>query len=236
MKSAYFEKIPSYGDLYLEQILFLYDNIPIIFTCVTTDHVRFICVCDDIIENQSWIITKIKPDVLLDVLYDRISICKAFELSNENTIVADKINEMVKFESKRYSEIDKCDLPDPDEKLEMQDELYAYIKTIELENLNLQLDLLMEELIKDKKDLFTYSTSTIEYQVDLDYVREINSTFSKKYSFPELKYPMQRFIQDLTSDKACNETGEIEIITETNKCVLSKDNKVNSFNNNLFAA
>lgn len=154
MKEAYFTNTPLYGDLFLEEVLFPYDNIPIIFTCKTKDNIRCICVCDDIIENQSWIITRISSEVLLAVLYDKISICKAFEISDDNTIIAELVDGEIKYLTKPYKKIDPMELPDPDEKLDMQDELYSFIKLIEFENLHLKLDLII-----DSKEECNYSYS-----------------------------------------------------------------------------
>ncbi|MCD7996352.1 MAG: hypothetical protein LUH21_03865 [Clostridiales bacterium] len=139
MGNAYFINTPLYGDLFLEEILFSYDNIPIVFTCTNESNIRCICVCDDIIENQSWIITKVDSKVLLDVLHDKISICKAFELSTDKTTIAEKVDGRIIYILKSYEEIDPMELPDPDEKLEMEDELNSYIAAIEFENFCLSL-------------------------------------------------------------------------------------------------
>lgn len=171
MENAYFINTPLYGDLFIEEVLFSYDNIPIIFTC-KNKNIRCICVCDDIIKNQSWIITKVNSKVLLDVLHDNISVCKAFELSDDMTTIAERIDGKIKYVTKLYKDIDPMELPDPDEKLEMEEELFSYITLIEFENLCLNLFIDTKE---ENEYSFTYN---IEHTVTVSTASEIFDTLN----------------------------------------------------------
>lgn len=56
--TVYFNNVPQIRDLFLEQVLFSYDYEPIVFTCKDNKLNRYLCICDDIIESRSWIVTE----------------------------------------------------------------------------------------------------------------------------------------------------------------------------------
>lgn len=133
MNNIMFKSSPILGDLYLEEVLFSYENNPIVFTCKNKDNVRSFCLCNDSIIEQTWMIKEITNNTLLKVLYDEISICKAFELGDSKVVIAIKEGSDIKYKCKQFNEIDIMELPDPNEKLEMKDELSSFISKIEVE-------------------------------------------------------------------------------------------------------
>ena len=46
----YFKNVPQYGDLEIEKVLFLFDNIPMIFVCRDDKKRYFLCQCVDVID------------------------------------------------------------------------------------------------------------------------------------------------------------------------------------------
>ena len=76
MNNIFFDKVPKIGCLYFEEELFSFEDIPIIFVCIDKNKIRYLCVCDDIIEEESWIIVKISNDDLLAVLNDEVTLKK----------------------------------------------------------------------------------------------------------------------------------------------------------------
>ncbi len=129
MNNKYFENVPKIGTLYFEQELFSYDKIPIIFVCIDKFNSRYLCVCDDIIDEESWIIRKITNKELLCVLNDENTILSAYK--NRNVIVANKpFGRNVEYIEIEYDKIDRDELPLSDQYLEMKEYLSDYISKI----------------------------------------------------------------------------------------------------------
>lgn len=64
--------------LFFEEILFEFDNQPMIFVCVNKLNERFFCVCINDIAEEEYLVTKINDAKLLDILYNRIPFYEAF--------------------------------------------------------------------------------------------------------------------------------------------------------------
>ncbi len=129
MNKIYFEKVPVIDSLQLEKILFSYENIPILFICVDKNNIRYLCLCDDLIDEESWIIVPIPTDTLLDVLNNKITVLSAFK--DRKIIIANRgFDEDVKYSIEEYNKIDPDELPLSDQYLEMKEYLSDYIDEI----------------------------------------------------------------------------------------------------------
>ena len=58
----YFKNVPQYGDLEIEKVLFLFDNIPMIFVYWDDKKRYFLCQCVDVIDKFSWMITPVQKN------------------------------------------------------------------------------------------------------------------------------------------------------------------------------
>lgn len=129
MNKIYFEKVPVLGSLQLEKILFSYENIPILFICVDKNNTRYLCLCDDLIDEESWIIVPIPTETLLDVLNNKITVLSAFK--DRKVIIANRgFDEDVKYFIEEYNKIDPDEIPVNDQYLEMKEHLSEYIDKI----------------------------------------------------------------------------------------------------------
>ena len=129
MNKIYFERVPVIDSLQLEKILFSYENIPILFIWVDKNNIRYLCLCDDLIDEESWIIVPIPTDTLLDVLNNKITVLSAFK--DRKIIIANRgFDEDVKYSIEEYKKIDPDELPLSDQYLEMKEYLSDYIDEI----------------------------------------------------------------------------------------------------------
>ena len=133
MKSnIYFDNVPAIWTLFMEQILFSFENIPMIFVCTDDIKNRYLCVCDDIIDEESWLIVKISNSKLLDILNDVSTVLTAFK--GEKVIIANRdFKHGIEYSIMKYEDINKDDLPVCDQFLEMKVHLKTYIEKIESE-------------------------------------------------------------------------------------------------------
>lgn len=83
----YLGNIPEIGELTEEKILFEFDKIPIIFVCHNQTRKKYLCVCTDCIVGYSWLLTEITRTTLIELIKDKISVLKAFEISKIKFIV-----------------------------------------------------------------------------------------------------------------------------------------------------
>lgn len=191
MSKLYFNNVPCVGLLVLEKILFSFENIPIVFVCVDADKKRYLCVCDDVIDEESWIIVKISDYKLLRVLNDDETILSAFE--NNHVIVADKaFGEDIRYNEIAYCEIDADELPLCDQYLEMKEYLSEYIDKVRESSLfeGLWFDRLVEYSVKFKYDFENNSSSypilsTKDYNNLVDIVSEDCSVIQLEYKSEE---------------------------------------------------
>lgn len=129
MNKIYFENVPNIGSLRLEETLFSFEGTPILFVCIDKDNIRYFCLCDDIIDEESWIIVQISNETLLKVLNDEITVLNAFK--NKNILIANKsFNKTIKYTIEEYNKIDPDELPVSDQYLEMREYLSNYINRI----------------------------------------------------------------------------------------------------------
>ena len=121
-----FYEIPSLGNLVIDQVIFE-TYYPIIFTCMNEKKDLFLCVCCCANESgKKWLITKTKPQVLVDMLRDRITVRDAFlKYPDVQVTVIDSINKkepIFDFENKSdWDAQSSTSLPDVGEYLEAED-------------------------------------------------------------------------------------------------------------------
>ena len=136
MSNEYFKNVPQIGTLYLEEELFSFENIPIIFVCIDKNKSRYLCVCDDIIDEESWIIVKISNNELLDVINDECTVLSVYK--NKSVIVANKpFEKEINYVLTEYNDIDEDELPLNDQYLEMKEYLTDYINKIKNSSVSL---------------------------------------------------------------------------------------------------
>ena len=114
----YFKSVPKYGDLEIEKVLFLFDNIPMIFICRDDKKRYFLCQCVDVIDKFSWMIIQVQKRLL--IRYD--------------IILADEVKNEIGYRKIQFKNIPLDELPDPDEKLENPD-LREYIEQLQQEEI-----------------------------------------------------------------------------------------------------
>ena len=127
-----FEQIPGINSLFMEQVLFSFENIPMIFVCVDSSQSRYLCVCDDIIEEQSWIISKIQNSTLLRILNDEITVLNAFK-DKDVWVATKKAGQDMMYQFVQYNHIDIDELPLCDQYLEMKESLGRYIDLVSID-------------------------------------------------------------------------------------------------------
>lgn len=116
---TYFEDVLEYGDLKVEKVLFMFDNLPIIFVCTDSKKRRYLCQCTDIILGYSWMITQITYEILIRMIQNEISVLDAFKKSGHLIIIAERMSDgKMDYRKMKFDDIDDDDLLDPDEKLD----------------------------------------------------------------------------------------------------------------------
>lgn len=124
-KENYFENVPSYGNLDLEEIIFE-DGFPVYFTAKSSQSQRFICLCCDVIKEQRWIIAPISNNDLIKLFTNKLTMYDSF-LTGKNCIIArwTKDNPVLKYEIIPSDNVNKNDLPVEGEYIDAEDEEYG---------------------------------------------------------------------------------------------------------------
>ena len=127
----YFKNVPQYGDLEIEKVLFLFDNIPMIFVYRDDKKRYFLCQCVDVIDKifPGWS-HQFKKDCLISMVEDEISVLSAFKDSGYDIILADEVKNEIGYRKIPFKNIPLDELPDLDEKLENPD-LREYIEQLQ---------------------------------------------------------------------------------------------------------
>ena len=111
----YFKNVPQYGDLEIEKVLFLFDNIPMIFVYRDDKKRYFLCQCVDVIDKFSWMITPVQKRLLISMVEDEISVLSAFKDSGYDIILADEVKNEIGYRKIPFKNIPLDELPDLDE-------------------------------------------------------------------------------------------------------------------------
>ena len=210
--NLYFEKIPIIDSLFMEQVLFSYDSIPIVFVCVDKKKTRYLCVCDDVIEEESWLIVEVNNKKLLDILMDESTVLSAF--ANKKVVIASrKSNENINYNIEEYNNISKDDLPINDQYLEMKNSLKTYIAKIQqdISSSSLTLAISSSDILSDNlEDSIMVISMAKTYEPELTRTSIINSDID---SF------IDGYLSDSTSIKINYQKDTEETIIFTNEIV-----------------
>lgn len=132
----YFEKVPQYGNLRMEQILVEYVY-PLLSVLKDENDNRYLCLCYDTRGAQQWIITPISNVDLVELLQNKLTLSAPFEKSDWQKVhvVRNYENRLETFELLDASEVPEEDLPKKGEFLDSEDhEWDEYIEDIMLSN------------------------------------------------------------------------------------------------------
>lgn len=201
MNKIYFKNVPNIGSLYLEKILFSFENTPIIFVCNDNDRQRFLCICDDIIDEESWIITCISDTTLLKILNDESTILSVFE--NKEVIIANKssFDAEIQYDIENYNNIDSEELPSNDQYLEMKADLSDYINTVN------------NRIFHESKSFLFYSTDNTQYSLDFKYslttMADHSSNANDEYFKKRLEVYYQYYLQLKYEKEESNDSNEL---------------------------
>lgn len=177
MNKKYFENVPQIGTLKFEEELFSFENIPIVFVCIDKYNNRYLCVCDDIIEEESWIIAKVSKQELLKVLSDEWTILSVFK--DKNIIVANKpFGREMEYIRTEYNKIDPDELPVSDQYLEMKEYLSDYINKID-KSLIINIPMPQFQFYQNDYEQYNMTSHTTHNTFAHKYFYENNQPFTK---------------------------------------------------------
>ena len=165
---------------------------------------RYLCVCDDIIDEESWIIVKISNNELLDVINDECTVLSVYK--NKSVIVANKpFEKEINYVLTEYNDIDEDELPLNDQYLEMKEYLTDYINKIKNSSVSLTLPLHLFDKNNFEQYIFDLTISN----------EQILQSFYKAYE--ELSMNITN------SDTKISFQAEVEIEYETNDNMNSEE-------------
>lgn len=114
----YFKGVSEIGDLQLNQVLFEFDKTPILFVCKDEEKRDYLCLCTDMIIEETWMITQISCRGLIDLIEDKISILEAYQRSENEIILAKRQGKAMTYKKYSFALLPEDELPDEKEKLE----------------------------------------------------------------------------------------------------------------------
>ncbi len=130
--NPYFENVPMYGNLIMEQIIVEYVY-PLLSVLKDNSGNRYLCMCFDTRGSQQWIVAPISTSVLIKLLTNKVTLDYPFKKSNNHIILAIRNYEKRSdsFSLLTPSNITAECLPKPGEYLDAEpDEWEAYIDKI----------------------------------------------------------------------------------------------------------
>lgn len=210
--NLYFDNVPYIGSLFMEQLLFSFEDTPIVFICTDKELSRYLCVCDDIIDEESWLIVKVNNTKLLEILNDVSTVLSAFV--GQKVIIANKkFNQSIQYEIEEYNNIVEDELPVCDQYLDMKNSLRTYIEKIENEILftSFKLSIPVEDMISDINDNLDTPRVTISFN---------GVKSSKTYCNNIAKDYVNSFFNDIDSIKIESEKAADEAIVLNEEAVL----------------
>lgn len=80
-----FENLPQVGDLKLEKVFYEYNGEPILFVCLDTHGIRYLCSCCRL--SEMWLITQVSIEQLIDMMDDKIYLRDMFQIGIEPLLV-----------------------------------------------------------------------------------------------------------------------------------------------------
>jgi hypothetical protein len=116
MKKIYFEKLPFYGDLYIEEVYLEFENIPVLFSCYNENHKKFLCMCSEIRGIQKWTMAQIDKKVLEDMEKGKISVYNAFArtVTGDIFLISYTKEGVTNTDIRRFKDVGEYDLPTRD--------------------------------------------------------------------------------------------------------------------------
>lgn len=168
MNNIYFDFI-EIGKLKLDKIFFE-SYYPILFTCINEKKELFLCVC---VKSNSvmkkWLISKINPQIIIDLLTDKITIRDAFlkDKRDKYTIVNDLSKKDKRIEVNNQLDWDSgnsTDLPSAGEYMDVdEDEFFEEIKYY--------------KLLKNDDCIENYTQFNISYEINIPLItnNELNN-------------------------------------------------------------
>lgn len=176
-----FMEVGELGRLKIDKIIFE-SFYPILFTCVNEKQQLFLCVCCQANEEgKKWLITRTTPQIMIDILTDRLTLREAFckikdiqytVLHNSNKI------KIINGDKNDWDYEKSYILPDKDEYLEAEegefDEEIAYYQEI-LESTNLNLSCTIEKVISEYISSFVVKSYC-------NYIDTITCDFNESYA------------------------------------------------------
>lgn len=175
----YLGNIPEIGELTEEKILFEFDKIPIIFVCHNQTRKKYLCVCTDCIVGYSWLLTEITRTTLIELIKDKISVLKAFEISKNKIYSINREENQYSYEKYNFADIPEEELPDAEEKLE-NPFLTDYLAQLEVEDSVTNVRWEMEDILKAFFIVSKPKTVNMEINISNDRENDINKYSESK--------------------------------------------------------
>lgn len=108
----YFINIGELGNLYIDKILFEFENIPIVFICKNDNNDMCLCLCTDSITEYTWLVTKININLLNQIMHDEVFVYEGFKNSNESIYLINQKDNHFLYNKYLFSDLPKSELPE----------------------------------------------------------------------------------------------------------------------------
>lgn len=149
--NPYFSNVPGVGDLELCDIFYALER-PILFLCKDNNNQLYLCSCCKLYPRLEWIISSIEPEIVIDLIDDKILIAKALSKGEKKFFAVWEQGDACE----RIQSVKKYDdtmLGDDDDYLDVEDGEFDDIKQ-KMENWTESTsDTVMENIISMKKSI-----------------------------------------------------------------------------------
>lgn len=125
----YFEHVLDVGTLHLEKVLFEFDKTPMLVVCRDDCGKAYLCLCTDVIIQETWMITQVNNRILIDLIEDKIPILEAYRVSHNPILLGTLVQGEMQYKKYAFNELPDEELPDEREKLE-NPYLSAYLQVL----------------------------------------------------------------------------------------------------------
>lgn len=193
LPKPYFKDIKGVGSLDIEYIIFE-AGYPVMFTCTDKFNDLYLCLCCDIRNEQRWIISRTNPDIVKDMLSDKISLYDSLKSPYSKNHIVKWSYKAQKEESYEvdFSDIDELDLPVRDEYIEAEDdEFKEYIDRLITRKNNYEVTEVKINTIKARVMKCKKISIEIQYTQD-DKYRDIWRTFDQNTSVYSINSSLSR--------------------------------------------
>lgn len=173
------------GHLKLDKIFFE-SYYPILFTCINEEKDVFLCVCCQADSNiKKWLITKVPPKTVIELLSNKITIRDSFLKDNggKYTIIYNNNKKEYEIEEDNINDWDKnnsIDLPTSGEYIDAeQDEFLEEIKYFQ------SMGIKYDSFVKPAN--IVINTDNIQYEKDFNIVNYTDSIYHTKYTIDNIE-------------------------------------------------